>query len=91
MRRINLGGADIGLALRTSPDVVELEIENAGPAVTLTFRPALAPGATVRSAEVSDRSRPLVGAQRADPYEVTIICPSARTTRVTLHLSRPPR
>ena len=89
VRRINLGGTDMGLDLRTSQDVVELDIENAGPAFTLTFRPALAPGTTVRAAEVSDRSQPLGSTPRGGAYELTIVCPSARTTRVTLHLSGP--
>jgi glycogen debranching enzyme len=90
VRRINLGGTDVGLTVRTSPDVVELEIENAGPAATLTFRPALARGTRVRTAEVGDGARPLLGAP-GGPYEVTVACPAARSTRVTLHLTRPSR
>ena len=91
VRRINLRGADISLALRTSPDAVELAIETAGPTMTLTFRPALSAEARVRAAEVSDGSRLLVGAQQGSPYEVSIVCAAARTTHVMLHLNRPPR
>jgi hypothetical protein len=101
VRRVNVGGTDLDLAVRMASDVVELEVENAGPAVTLTFRPALAPGSRVRTAEVSDGTRPLVGrprvgrprvgALRGGPYELTVVCPAARTTRVTLRLRRQPR
>jgi hypothetical protein len=106
VRRVDVGGTDLGLAVRMASDVVELEVENAGPAVTLTFRPALAPGSRVRTAEVSDGTRPRVGrprvgrprvgrprvgALRGGPYELTVVCPAARTTRVTLRLRRQPR
>lgn len=36
-------GADT-LAMRASPDVVELDVENLGPPLTLQFRPNLADG-----------------------------------------------
>ena len=82
VRRIVVGGSALGLSLRTSADVVELEIENAGPAVSLTFLPALRAGARIGTAEMSDRSRPVVG-----PSQVTIVCPERRTSRLTLRLS----
>ena len=82
MRRINVGGTTLGLTLRTSANVVELEIENAGPAVSLTFLPALRAGARIGAAEMSDRSRPVVG-----PSQVTVVCPEGRTSRLTLRLS----
>jgi glycogen debranching enzyme len=88
VRRLSLGGTDIGLGLRTSPDVVELEIENAGPVAWLTFRPALAPGVVLRGAEV--RNRNFAGTPRTGPYEITVVCPPGRTTHLTLHLGRPP-
>ena len=87
MRRINLGGRDVGLALQTSPEVVQLDVENSGPAFTLRFRPALAPGTRVERAESSDGARPRVGAQSGGAYEVELLCPAGRTTRVTLHLA----
>jgi hypothetical protein len=88
VRRVRLGEADVDLALRTSPEVVELVIGNPGAPATLTFRPALAPGVTVRAVEVG--ARPLVGERRGGPYEITVSCPPASTTRITLHLTRPP-
>ena len=89
VRRVNLSGSDVGLALRRSPDVIELDVENSGAVATLTFRPALVPGVTVRSAEVG--GRPLVGARSGTPNEVTVVCPPGRTTHLTLRLARPPR
>ena len=91
VRRINLGGTDVGLALKMSSDVVDLEVDNAGPALTLTFRPELASGAQVREVEVSDGSRPRAGASSGGEYEVEVLCPPGRTVRVRLRLSRPAR
>jgi hypothetical protein len=81
LRRVDVGGSALGLTLRTSADVVELEIENAGPAVSLTFLPALRAGARIGAAEMSDRSRLVVG-----PSQVTAVCPEGRTSRLTLRL-----
>ena len=81
VRRLVVGGSALGLTLRTSADVVELEIENAGPAVSLTFLPALRVGARIGAAEMSDRSRTVVG-----PSQVTVVCPEGRTSRLTLRL-----
>jgi hypothetical protein len=86
VRRINLGGAHVGLAMKTSPDLVELEVDNSGPALTLQFRPGLAKGTRVDRVEVSDGSRPHAGAGGADGFEIGMLCPARRTTRITLHL-----
>ena len=88
VRRINLGAATVGLGLRTSPDLMELEVENSGPALTLQFRPGLANGTRVDRVEVSDGSHPRTGAESGDAYEVSVLCPAGRTTRITLHLTR---
>src|SRR5205823_7987491 len=42
VRRINLEGSDVSLTVRVSSEILELEIENTGPAMTLTFAPPLA-------------------------------------------------
>jgi hypothetical protein len=89
LRRINLGGADVGLALRMSPDVIELEVENSGPAMTLNFRPPLRSGARVRAVEVSEGGRLLAGAESGGGvYEVTVACSAGSTSRVRLYLRR---
>ena len=88
VRRINLGGTDVGLTLRTSPDVVTLDVENAGPAFTLTFGPALASGTRVVRADVTGGSRSRIGAPSGGGYEIEVLCPAHSTSRITLHLSR---
>ena len=90
VRRISLGAASVGLGLTTSPDVVELDVENSGPPLTLQFRPDLAGGTRVDQAEVSDGSLLGSGAESGDAYEVRVLCPASRTTRITLHLTRRP-
>jgi glycogen debranching enzyme len=91
VRGIGLGGTEVGLTARTSSDLVELEIENPGPAVTLVFRPALARGARVRAVELSAGARRLLVGRRGSATDVandvTVVCPPGRTTRLTLHLS----
>lgn len=90
VRRINLAGTDVGLSLRTSPDVVTLDVENAGPALTLTFRPDLASGTRVVRAVVRGGSRSRVGAPSGGGgYEIEVLCPARGTSRITLHLTRP--
>jgi glycogen debranching enzyme len=89
VRGINLGAARVGLALTISPDVVELEVENPGPALTLQFRPGLAHGTQVDHVETSAGSRARAGAERGDAYEIGVRCPRGRTTRIRLHLTRP--
>ena len=91
VRRLNLGGTNVALALRTSPTVVELEVENSGPAFTLQFRPGLESGTRVERADVSDGARPRVGAQSGDAYAIDVFCPAGRTSRITLHLTRSAR
>jgi hypothetical protein len=91
VRRIKLGGTDVGLALKMSSDALELEVDNPGPALTLTFRPELASGTRVRAVEVSDGSRPRAGASSDGEYEVEVLCAPGRTLRVSLRLTRPAR
>jgi glycogen debranching enzyme len=83
VRHIALAGSEVGLALRTSADRVELQIENSGPAMTLTFRPPLESGVHVRSTDLSDGVQ-LTGVV-AD--KIHVICPAHRTSRVVLHLA----
>jgi glycogen debranching enzyme len=91
VRRIDLGGSDVGLALRTSPEVVELEIDNSGPAMTLTFQPALPTGARVRGVEVSEGARVVASREGAGALEVAVRCPAHRASRVVLRVTRPMR
>ena len=74
--------------MRTSADIVELEVENSGPPLTVQFRPGLASETRVDRVEVSDGSHPHTGAESGDAYEVRVLCPAGRTTRITLHLTR---
>ena len=83
VRHIALAGAEVSLALRTYSDRVELEIENSGPAMTLTFRPPLQSGVHVKSTDLSDGAQ-LTGVV-AD--EIHAICPARRTSRIVLQLT----
>ena len=81
VRRIVVGGSDVGLALRRPTAGVEVEIENAGPALTLIFQPGMPNGARVRAVEVSGGAR----LERIVGGAITITCPPGRTSRVVLH------
>jgi glycogen debranching enzyme len=83
VRRIKLAGAEVSLALRISADRVELEIENSGPAMTLTFRPPLPSGVHVSSTVLSAGAQLTGGV--AD--EIRVICPAQRTSRLVLQLA----
>jgi len=83
VRHIALGGTDVGLALRVSAGRVELEIDNSGPAIDLTFRPPLPSGVHVKSAAPSAGA----GLTGAIADEIHVICPANRTSRVVLRLA----
>lgn len=87
VRHIELGGAEVNLALRLSPDRAELEIENAGPAMMLTFRPPLPSGVNVSSMVLSTGARLTSAANGAVTDEIHVICPAHRTSRITLQLA----
>ena len=87
VRRIDIGGTDVGLTLRTSADVVELTVENSGPSLTLTFDPALAAGDRIGAVELSEGARRPADAQQG-AHGVIVACPPGRTTQVTLRLTR---
>ena len=88
VRRINFGATTVSLAMRSSRDVVELEVENSGPPLTLQFRPRLADETRVDRVEVSDGSHLRTGGDSGGAYEVSVLCAAGRTTRITLHLTR---
>jgi len=48
VRQIRVGGENVALTMRRSPEQIELEIENSGAPLTLTFRPELEHGARPR-------------------------------------------
>lgn len=87
VQRINFGATTASLAMRTSTDVVELDVENLGPALTLQFRPNLADGTRVVSVEVNNALHPQAGTGTSDT-EVSVLCPARSTTRITLRLGR---
>jgi hypothetical protein len=87
VRRIALGGARVDLALRISPDKMELEIENSGPEMTLTFRPPLRDGTHVSSVVPSEGVRLTSAASGSAADEIHAVCPSNRTCRITLQLA----
>jgi glycogen debranching enzyme len=87
VRRIDLGGAAVDLALRTSPDRMELAIENSGPAMTLVFRPPLPSGVQVTSVDVNAGARLLGGGPGQVPEEIHVLCPGHRASRMTLQLA----
>jgi hypothetical protein len=89
VRRINLDATLVSLAMRTSPDHVELDVDNSGPPLTLQFRPSLTNGTRVDRVELSDGSRPRTGMVGEAAYEIAVLCPARRTTRITLRLTRP--
>jgi glycogen debranching enzyme len=83
VRRVDLGGSVVALALRSSPGFVDLEIENSGPAMTLTFQPTLRSGARIGNVEVSGGASVV----SRDSTEVTIRCPAKQASHVRLRLS----
>ena len=89
VHRIALGGAKVNLRLRISADRVELEIENAGPAMTLTFRPPLPSGVHVGSLSLSAGARLAGGGKAAGSTadEIRLICPAHRTTHIVAQLA----
>jgi glycogen debranching enzyme len=87
VRRIALGGARVDLALRISPDKTELEIENSGPEMTLTFRPPLWDGTHVSSVVPSEGVRLTSAASGSAADEIHAVCPSNRTCRIKLQLA----
>jgi len=87
VRRINVGGTDVGLTLQASTNLVELAVENSGPLLTLTFKPELATGTRVGAVELTEGAR-RIGDVGKGADGVTIACPADRTTRVTLRLTR---
>ncbi|MDQ6634640.1 MAG: hypothetical protein M3Z10_07760, partial [Gemmatimonadota bacterium] len=91
VRGLALGASSVSLAMKSSHNVVELEVDNSGPALTLRFRPGLATGTRVDRVDISDGSRPRAAAARGDAYEIGVLCSAGRTTRIRLHLSRPTR
>ena len=89
VRRLDLAGARVDLALRMSRDAVELEIENSGPTMTLTFRPPLSAGVRVSSVETSEGVRLTTNAHEEVAGEVSIVCVPHRTSRLTFRLATP--
>ena len=91
VRHLNVGGTDVGIALRTSPDALDIEVDNTGPPFTLSLRPALPAGARIRGAQVTrgsiTRRTPLTVGTDA----LTIECQAEGATHVTLWLSRSSR
>jgi len=83
VRHVALAGAEVNLLMRVSADRAELEIENSGPEMTVTFRPPLQDGVHVTSTVPGDGVR-LTGAV-AD--EIQVICPAHRTSRIVLQLA----
>jgi hypothetical protein len=83
VRHIRVAGAEVSLALRISSDRVDLEIENSGPEMTVTFRPPLQDGVHVTSTVPSDGVR-LTGAVTG---EIQAICPAHRTSRMVFQLA----
>jgi glycogen debranching enzyme len=86
VRRIDIAGTDVGLAMRRSPNAIELEIENAGPQMTLIFRPALEKGARVVAMNATEGAQVVASGERAGGYELSVSCPANRTSRLPLRL-----
>jgi hypothetical protein len=80
VRHIHIGGAEVSLALSTTPERVQLEIENSGPALTLDFRPPLPSGMHVSAVHTSAGDRVEVNDQ------IHMLCPTGRT-QIRLHLA----
>jgi glycogen debranching enzyme len=87
VRHIAVAGAEVNLAVRVEPQRIELEVENPGSAVTLTFRPPLPSGVHVSSVVLSTGVRLTSSAKGTTADEITIICPAHRTSRIVLQLA----
>jgi glycogen debranching enzyme len=88
VQRLSLAGARVDLALQMSREVLQLDIDNAGPPMTLTFGAPLDAGVRVMSADVSEGARLTSGASDQLARAVSIFCPAHRTSRLTLRLAR---
>lgn len=88
VRHLDLAGARVDLALRMSREVLELDIENSGPAMTLAFRAPLDTGTRVRSVDVSEGVRITSETREQLAGAVSIVCPAHRTSRLTLRLAK---
>jgi len=87
VRHVELAGAEVNLALRISPDRVELEVENSGPAMTLAFRPPLESGVQVSFMVLSEGGRSTGGVKGIVADEIHAICPAHGTSRIVLQLA----
>ena len=87
VRHIELAGAEVNLALRISRDRVELEVENSGPAMSLTFRPPLESGVHVSSVVLSGGVQSTGSVKGVVADEIHAICPAHGTSRVALQLA----
>ena len=90
VHRVDIAGARVDLALRRSREVLQLDIENSGPALTLAFRAPLDTGVRVSSVDVSEGARLTSNAHAELQSAIGILCPAHRTSRLTLHLARRP-
>jgi glycogen debranching enzyme len=86
VRQIRVGGENVALAMRRSPEQIELEIENSGLPLTLTFRPELEAGVRPRETPLTTGARLIPSSDRRDDYELSITCPARATTRLVLRL-----
>ena len=90
LRHINLAGSDVSLTMRVSSERLELAIENAGPAMTLTFSPPFT-DTRVQTVDISGGGRILSRAGNAGSYELRASCPARARTTITLGLARSSR
>src|SRR4051812_14679400 len=86
VRQIRVGGENVALTMRRSPEQIELEIENSGAPLTLTFRPELEHGARPRETRVTSGARLIPSSDRGGDYELSITCRARATTRLVLGL-----
>jgi glycogen debranching enzyme len=86
VRHLKFAGSDVSLKMRTSPETLELVIENTGQAMTFAFAPPLA-RTHIQSVDVSAGARLVSDAENAGRYELRVSCPAHAITTITLRLT----
>jgi len=85
VRHIALAGAEVNLALHRSRNILELDVENSGPAMTIVLSPPPATG-QVNRVELGSGVRLMSMPVSSRDGDLSVMCPSRGACHVSLHL-----
>ncbi|HEY2853896.1 MAG TPA: hypothetical protein VGJ18_13670 [Gemmatimonadaceae bacterium] len=89
VRHIALAGVDVNLALRRSRNLLQLDLENSGPSLTLAFSPPPTAG-QVKRVEVGGGARLMSMPASSRDGDLIVMCLSRGACHVSLHLVAAP-